>query len=104
VSDKRMLIINSEVAQRIDENRGDMSYSDFLDFLIQSQLKEGVDNRNTQYIQREEFDSFAQGMKDLLHNFMEFFLSYELELGKKPDNDVIGQISQKMKKLDKSTN
>ena len=38
--DKRMLIVDAAVAQRVDENRGDMNRSDFLNFLINSCLKE----------------------------------------------------------------
>jgi hypothetical protein len=31
--DKRMLIVESDVIRKIDENRGDMSISDFIVFL-----------------------------------------------------------------------
>lgn len=102
MTEKRMLIVDSEIARKIDENRGDMSYSDFLNFLLDSQFKGQSDNHHNQYVQKEEFDSFVQGMKELLRNFMEFFISYELELGKKPDDEVFNQISQKMKNLGNS--
>jgi hypothetical protein len=99
VAEKRMLIVDAEVARKIDENRGDMSYSEFVNFLIESRLKEQADGQVKNYVPREEFDSFVHGMKELLRNFMEFFISYEVELGDKPDDEVFKQLSQKLKSL-----
>jgi len=97
-----MLIVDAEVARRIDENRGDMTYSEFLNFLIDSQLKEEAGNQN--YVGKEEFHQFAQGMKELLRNFFEFFLSYGLELGKQPEDKTFAELSQKLQALGGSGN
>jgi hypothetical protein len=102
VADKRMLIIDADIARRIDENRGDMSYSEFLEFLIDSQLKEHPDNHN--YVDRDEFNHFSAGMKELLRNFLEFFLSYGLELGKQPQDKTFQELSQKLQSLGSSGN
>ena len=40
MAEKRMLIMPAELIKKIDENRGDMSQAEFIDFLIESQLKE----------------------------------------------------------------
>jgi len=100
--EKRMLIIDAEVARKIDENRGDMNRSEFLNFLINGQLKEDTGNQN--YVDREEFHQFGQGMKELLRNFLEFFISYGLELGKQPQNKTFEELSQKLQALDSSDN
>ncbi|MFC2040854.1 hypothetical protein ACFLTY_00830 [Chloroflexota bacterium] len=100
MADKRMLIVDAEVANRVDENRGDMSRSDFLNFLIDSQLKE--DSGNHSYddkVDREEFNQFAQGIKELLRNFLDFFLSYGLELGKQPQDKGFEELTQKLQAL-----
>lgn len=102
MAEKRMLIIDAEVARKIDENRGDLSYSEFLNFLLDSQLKEEVKNEN--YVTKEEFHQFAQGMKELLRNFLEFFLSYGLELGKQPQDKTFQELSQKLQSLGGSGN
>lgn len=102
MTEKRMLIVDSEVVRKMDENRGDLSYAEFLNFLIDSRLKEQPDNRNNSYVHKEEFDSFVRGMKELLRNFFEFFISYELEFGEKPDDEVFKQLSQKLKELGNS--
>ena len=36
--EKRMLIVPAEIVRKIDENRGDMSQGDFIEFLIDSQI------------------------------------------------------------------
>jgi len=95
-----MLIVDAEVVRKIDENRGDMNCSEFLNFLIDSQLKEEVGNQN--YVDKEEFHQFALGMKELLRNFLEFFLSYGLELGKQPQDKTFEELSQKLQALGNS--
>ena len=101
MAEKRMLIVDAEVARKIDENRGEMSYSEFLNFLIDGQLKEEDGNHNN-YVDREEFRHFALGMKELLRNFLEFFLSYGLELGKQPQDKTFQELSQKLQALGNS--
>ena len=100
MAEKRMLIVDAEVARKVDENRGDMNRSEFLDFLIDSQLKEDTGNQN--YVDKEEFRQFAQGMKELLRNFLEFFISYGLELGKQPQDKTFNELSQKLQALGSS--
>ena len=102
MADKRMFIVDAEVLKKVDENRGDMNRSEFLNFLIDSQLKEETGNRN--YVDREEFHQFAQGMKELLRNFLEFFISYGLELGKQPQDKTLEELSQKLQTLGSSGN
>ena len=102
MADKRMLIIDADVGRKIDENRGDMSYSEFLSFLIDGQLKE--ETAHPDYISKEEFHEFAEGMKELLRNFLEFFLSYGLELGRPPQDKTFDELTDKLQELSKSGN
>ena len=97
--EKRMLIVDSDVIRKIDENRGDMSISDFISFLIDGQLKQDVNGRNNDHITKEEFHQFEQGIRELLRNFLEFFLSYGLELGKQPTDRELEKLSQKLRSL-----
>ena len=104
MADKRMLIVDADVVRKIDENRGDMDRSEFLNFLIDNQLSEGSSDRNNvDYVGREEFEQFAQGMRDLLRNFLEFFLSYGLELGKQQQDKSFQELSQKLQALSGSS-
>jgi len=100
MSEKRMLIVNAELVKRIDDNRGDMSRSEFIDFLIDSQLKE--ESKKHDRVSREEFRQFQEGARELLRNFLEFFISYGLELGKQPDDKEFQQLSQRLQALGSS--
>ena len=97
MSEKRMLIVDAEVVSKVDENRGDMNRSDFINFLINSCLKENSGKQN--YITKEDFNQFQQGTRELLRNFLEFFISYSLELGKQPTDKTFEELSQKLQAL-----
>lgn len=103
MSEKRMLVVDAEVAQKVDENRGEMSRSEFIDFLISSQLGEGKEEVGKQnYVTKEEFYQSQQGMKELLRSFLEFFISYGLEVGKQPKDKIFEELSQKFQALSDS--
>src|SRR4030067_135735 len=97
MSEKRMLVVDAEVVRKVDENRGDMNRSDFINFLIDSCLKEDSGKQN--YITKEEFNQFQQGTRELLRNFLEFFISYGLELGKQPQDKTFEELTQKLQAL-----
>ena len=102
MSEKKMLIVDAEVVRKVDENRGDMNRSDFINFLIDSCLKENSGKQN--YTTKEEFNQFQQGTRELLRNFLEFFISYGLELGKQPTDKTFEELSQKLQALGDSGN
>ena len=91
------LTVDAEVVKRIDENRGDMNRSDFINFLIDSRLQEECRKQN--YITKEEFNQFQEGIRELLRNFLEFFISYGLELGGQPKDKTFEELSQKLQAL-----
>ncbi len=97
MSDKRMLVVDAELVRNIDENRGDLSRSEFIEFLINSQLK--GENKGNDGVTREEFRQFQEGAKELLRSFLEFFINYGLELGKQPKNEEFEQLSRRLQAL-----
>jgi hypothetical protein len=98
MAERRMLIVDAELVKRIDENRGDMSRPDFINFLIDSQLKE-ESKKSSNGVTREEFHQFQEGTKELLRSFLEFFISYGLELGKQPGDSEFEQLSRQLQSL-----
>ena len=99
MSEKRMLIVDAELVKRVDDNRGDMGRSEFINFLIETQLKEKEEGKKQGSVTREEFHQFQEGTKELLRNFLEFFISYGLELGKQPSDNEFEQLTQKLHSL-----
>jgi hypothetical protein len=102
MSEKRMLIVEAELVKKVDDNRGDMGRSEFINFLIESQLKEKEEGKKQGGVTREEFHQFQEGTKELLRNFLEFFISYGLELGKQPSDNEFEQLAQKLQSLGSS--
>jgi hypothetical protein len=107
MAEKRMFIVDAEVARKVDESRGEMSRSEFIDFLIEGQLSEDKEHKgdtvNKNYVTKEELHQSLQGIKELLRSFLEFFLSYGLEVGKHSDKNF-NELSQKLQALTSSSN
>ena len=107
MAEKRMLIVDAEVAKMVDESRGEMSRSEFIDLLIEGQLSEDKeykgDTGKQNYVTKEELQQALQGVKELLRTFLEFFLSYGLEVGKHSDKNF-NELSQKLQELTGSGN
>ena len=99
MAEKRMLILPAEIVKKIDENRGDMSQAEFIDFLIDGKLKE--EHKEQQYATKEEVQAFQEDMKKLLKNFLDFFVGYGLELGKQSPTTEFEELTSKLQGLQK---
>jgi hypothetical protein len=77
-----IMVVKEDVVKQIDEHRGEMTRTEFVTHLIQYQLKECYQQKN--YVTREEFQQFTQEITELLHNFLQFFVSYGMALGRMP--------------------
>jgi hypothetical protein len=85
--DDLIMVVKEDIVKQIDEHRGEMNRTEFVNYLIQCQLKERLEQKNS--VSREEFRFFTRQMMDLLHNFLQFFVSYGMTMGKNPhDADV----------------
>ena len=105
MAEKRILIVPAELTQRIDDNRGDMSRSDFIEFLIDSQLKQEPKDQSpaSQYATKEEVRYLEQDLKKLLKSFLDFFLNYGLEMGKPSKEGGFEEMTSKLKEFEKDT-
>ena len=108
MSDKRMLVVDADLVSKIDENRGELSRSEFIDLLIEGQLRESDEGSrkskpaDDDIVTREEFLQFQEGAKELLRSFLEFFINYGLELGRDPRDEEFEQLSRKLRSLARS--
>ena len=105
MAEKRMLIVPAELVKKIDENRGDMTQAEFINLLIDSQLR--IDSqlkretKEPQYATKEEVYSLEQDIKKLLKSFLDFFVNYGLELGKRSPEEEFEELTGKLKGLQK---
>ncbi len=107
MSEKRMLVVDADLVRKIDENRGELSRSEFIDLLIEGQLREKGENgtqsgQRDDVVTREEFVQFQEGAKELLRSFLDFFINYGLELGREPRDEEFEQLSRKLRTLARS--
>ncbi len=118
-----MLILPAELVKKIDDNRGDMSQADFLDYLMESHFKsdarsngvacEEIDAlkkdlaalmiREKKLATKDELEAFHEDTKKLLKSFVDFFVGYGLELGDKSPSIDLRDITGKLKDLDKGS-
>ena len=101
MAEKRMIIVPAELAKKLDDNRGDMSQVDFIELLIDSQLKESTEKAKAeQYATKEEILVFQEDIKSLLKRFLDFFVSYGLELGKQSPRTEFEELSNRLHELE----
>jgi len=125
MSEKVMFIVPAELVKKIDENRGDLSQAEFINFLIDSRLSEETKEQGTvnkeeiesvktaikkllqregsaeqKYATKEEVQAFQQDTKKLLKSFLDFFVGYGLELGKQSPSSELAQITNELQVLE----
>jgi len=126
MTERKMLM---ELVKKITDNRGDLSQTDFVSFLIDSQLKDEAKSKAA--VSREEFDdlrqdvkklldkvggpkdskfvtkiemaSFQQDTKRLLKNFVDFFIGYGLEIGKDSSIADLEELTSQLGDIDKKS-
>jgi hypothetical protein len=102
LTDSKILVVPADLARKIDENRGDVSRAEFLEALIDNLVKEKSEPKDAmKYATREELSSFEQDMKQLLKSFLDFFVSYGLELGENGQQIEIEKFTSKLQGLQK---
>lgn len=123
--EKRMMILPAELVQKVNDNRGDLSQAEFINFLLEDRL-EGK-TKEQKEVTREEFESlkkdikqillkevaekgkhatkeelqiFQEDTKKLIKSFLDFFIGYGLELSKQPAGDDLKDLVKKLDSLE----
>lgn len=89
-----IMVVKEDVVKQIDKNRGELNRTEFVNYLIQCQLEE--QNNQEQYVKREEMEDFMRQIMELLHNFLQFFVSYGMSLGKPQQNEDLQTLNQQL--------
>jgi hypothetical protein len=92
--DDLIMVVKEDIVKQIDENRGEMNRTEFVNYLIQCQLKEQINQKEC--VSKEEFQQFAHQMTDLLHNFLQFFISYGMAMGNGKSSTDIQALNQQL--------
>ncbi len=110
--EKSLLVISKGLMDEIDFNRGEMSRVEFVSHCIgaitqeekpsverESYAAEPERAKEEQYITAEEFEEFKRSIKELQGAFIDFFVSYGLELSEKAFPEEQERLRQQMEKL-----
>ena len=103
MTDNKILVMPADLVKKIDDNRGDVSRAEFIEAMINNLVKEQHETKESavQYVTREELSSFQQDMKQLLKSFLDFFVSYGLELGENGQQIELEKFTSKLQGLQK---
>jgi len=89
-----IMVVKEDVVEQIDEHRGEMNRTEFVNYLIQCQLKEQLNQKNG--VSNEEFQQFRCQILALMHNFLEFFVSYGMSMDKAQQEETIQTFSKQL--------
>jgi len=92
--DDLIMVVKEDVVKQIDQNRGEMNRTEFVNHLIQYQLKECYHQK--EYVSKEELEHFTRQVMELLHNFLQFFISYGMALGGQQSGEDIQKLSEQL--------
>jgi hypothetical protein len=98
--DDLIMVVKEDIVKQIDNNRGEMNRTEFVNYLIQCQLRESFNQK--EYVEKAEFQRFTGQIMELLHNFLQFFVSYGMSLGGNNQNEDINSLSRQLESFYKT--
>lgn len=125
MSEKRMMILPAELVKKVNDNRGDLSQEEFINFLLEDRLEGKSEGKKEitkeefeslkkdikqllldkaadkdKYAAKEEMQIFQEDTKKLIKSFLDFFIGYGLELNKQAEGDDLQDLVKKLDSLE----
>jgi hypothetical protein len=92
-----IMVVKNDVVEQIDANRGELTRTEFVNYLIQCQLREH-ENKGS-YVSLAEFKEFSRQMSELVYNFLQFFISYGMTIGPARQDLDLQQLGARLEAL-----
>ena len=99
MSEMRIMVLPAELVVRVDENRGDVSRAEFINLLLDNHLGNGEQPQQQEFVTWESLAELEGGMKELMRSFLEFFITYGLEIGKDSGKTDLEALSDRLKEV-----
>ncbi len=117
MTDKRgVLVMNQSLINKIDESRGELNRAEFIDFCIDRCLeqflaeeREKTEKRPVEvapyrreepgFATRDEFEEFRRGITELMGTFLDFYISFGLELGRSRGVEDLEQMRKRLRQM-----
>ena len=97
MDENRIVILPSDLVDKLDLNRGEMGRADFVKLLLERLLQDnGTKDSVTNIVTRQELQDFQSDIRALLRTFLDFFIAYGLELGPSPKGDGLQTLTQQL--------
>ena len=97
--DDLIMVVKEDVVKQIDEHRGEMNRTEFVNYLIQCQLKEQLNQKNS--ISIAEFQQFKRQTLELIRNMLEIFISSCMSMDESRQNEEVRALSQQLASFQK---
>lgn len=111
-ADKALIIIPVKLLERIDQNREKLSRAEFVEFCINTLLKQGEVSdvapekvgaakgvETEESVSRQEFEEFKRGIKNLQQAYIELLLAFNLEPAARDSTEKREQLTQRVRRL-----
>jgi len=98
--DDLIMVVKDDIVKQIDNNRGEMNRTEFVNHLIQCQLKEYNDQHD--YVTKSELRDSMHEVSGLLQSFLQFFVSYGMAMGRQKSDDDIQSLNRQLDSLESS--
>jgi hypothetical protein len=92
-----IMVVKEDVVAQIDDHRGELTRTEFVNYLIQCQLHGHEDQQ--EYVSSVEFKEFSRQMSELVYNFLQFFISYGMTVGPARQDIDLQQLGAQLETL-----
>lgn len=92
--DDLIMVVKDDIVKQIDDNRGELNRTEFVNYLIHCQLQEYYNQK--EYIEKDEFQRYTSQIMELIHNFLQFFVSYGMSMQSKDHHLEIQSLSKQL--------
>jgi hypothetical protein len=97
--DDLLMVVKEDIVKQIDEHRGEMNRTEFVNYLIQCQMKEQLNQKNS--ISKEEFQQYKRQTLELMRNMLEIFISSGMSMDVSQHSEDIQTLSQQLESFQK---
>ena len=92
-----VMVVKQDVVKEIDEQRGELTRTEFVNYLIQCQLKQ--QQEHNRYVTTEDFHAFTRKMAELVHTFMDCVISRDINFDTASDTSDMTQLNHQLEAL-----
>lgn len=99
--DDLIMVVKEDVVKQIDEHRGELNRTEFVNFLIQCQLRNITEKRT--YLTVEDFQSFALRLTGIIRQYVQDEKGAKSQAARDDTNGSLNELETLLKSVTNST-